>query len=391
VKGWAEDLLGNVCDVARGTTITQKQAIAGNVPVVAGGIIPTYFHSIANRLANTITISGSGANAGYVNFYNVPIFASDCSTVRPKEASGLDVHFVHYFLKSQQQYISTKLRQGAAQPHVYARDIAKLPIKFPPLPDQQRIVALLDQAFAGLATATTNAEKNFKNARELFESYLNSIFAKPRSGWVRARLSDICEKISDGTHQTPKYSESGFIFLSSKNVTSGVIDWKNVRYIDAKQHKEMQKRISPRVDDILLAKNGTTGVAAIVDRKIPFDIYVSLALLRPRKNIYPKMLLHFINSGVAKKQFTKRLKGIGVPNLHLQEIREVEITYPEAVLEQQRLAAAIDELRAEYVRLEILQRRKITSIASLKQSILQKAFSGELTAPPLPALKEAAE
>ncbi len=149
-----------------------------------------------------------------------------------------------------------------------------------------------------------------------------------KKGWQKKKLSEVCEKITDGTHQTPTYFDDGVLFLSSRNVTSGTIDWKNVKYIDAKQHGEMQRRVSPRLNDILLAKNGTTGVAAMVDRDVPFDIYVSLALLRPLAAVRPTFLLHFINSPIAKEQFKKRLKGIGVPNLHLEEIREVVMPVP---------------------------------------------------------------
>ena len=99
-------------------------------------------------------------------------------------------------------------------------------------------------------------------------------------GWAWARLQSICEPITDGTHKTPVYSDSGYIFLSSKNVTSGKIDWDNVMYIPEELHEELYSRLQPKKNDILLAKNGTTGVSAIVDRDCIFDIYVSLALIR---------------------------------------------------------------------------------------------------------------
>ena len=144
-------------------------------------------------------------------------------------------------------------------------------------------------------------------------------------------LKDLCEiEITDGTHKTPTYSESGYIFLSSKNVTTGEIDWDNVMYIPDWLHNELYSRISPQKDDILLAKNGTTGVAAIVDRDEIFDIYVSLALIRPKKTkILPRYLLHAINSESSKRYFDGHLKGIGVPNLHLTHIRETPIKVPD--------------------------------------------------------------
>ena len=143
-------------------------------------------------------------------------------------------------------------------------------------------------------------------------------------------LRELCSmEITDGTHKTPTYSEEGYIFLSSKNVTTGKINWKDVMYIPEELHNELYKRIAPQKDDILLAKNGTTGIAAIVDRDETFDIYVSLALVRPDKEkVLPRYLLHAINSEPSKKFFNEHLKGIGVPNLHLTHIRETPISVP---------------------------------------------------------------
>ena len=282
----------------------------------------------------------------------------------------------------------TSLAKGV-KPGLNRNDVYRLQFAFPPLSEQKRIVSILDEAFAGIATAVANTEKNLANARELFDSYLNNVFTQKREGWAEKRLQDVCEKITDGTHQTPKYFDDGVTFLSSRNVTSGTIDWENIKYIDTKQHLEMHRRVAPRVGDILLAKNGTTGVAAIVDRDVVFDIYVSLALLRSLGEVRPRYLLYFINSPVAKQQFNKRLKGIGVPNLHLQEIREVVLGFPSDLSQQDAIVKRSDLLNAEVCRLESLYQHKLTTLAELKQSLLHKAFSGALTAQPERALQEA--
>lgn len=193
-------------------------------------------------------------------------------------------------------------------------------------------------------------------------------------GWEYKKLKDICEKITDGTHQTPKYFESGFIFLSSRNVTSGKINWDDVKYIDEVQHYEMQKRVSPKKGDILLAKNGTTGVAALVDKDAVFDIYVSLALLRSKGEVLPEFLLHFINSPVAKSQFNKRLKGIGVPNLHLEEIREVDISFPKSLPEQQRIVSILDEAIAAIAKAKANAEQNLKNAKELFESYLQGVF-----------------
>jgi type I restriction enzyme S subunit len=138
----------------------------------------------------------------------------------------------------------------------------------------------------------------------------------------------------------------------------------------------MQKRVSPRLNDILLAKNGTTGVAALVDRDVVFDIYVSLALLRAYEGIYPPYLLHFINSTVAKKQFNKRLRGIGVPNLHLNQIREVVIPIP-PLSEQKRIVAEIEKqfAKTEQLKEHIIANQQATE--QLLKALLHQAFEVE--------------
>ena len=267
---------------------------------------------------------------------------------------------------------------GATIKYLSQDKFKALDISVPPLAEQQRIVDLIDEAFEGVATAKANAEKNLQNARALFESYLQSVFTQRGPGWVEKHLKDVCEKITDGTHQTPTYFDEGVVFLSSRNVTNRTINWDNVKYIDAKQHVEMHKRVAPRINDILLAKNGTTGVAAIVDRDVTFDIYVSLALLRSKGELLPQLLLHFLNSPVAKYQFNKRLKGIGVPNLHLEEIREVVISFPKLLTEQKAVSSKLDDLREETHRLARLYERKLAALEALKKSLLHEAFSGQL-------------
>ena len=171
-------------------------------------------------------------------------------------------------------------------------------------------------------------------------------FELPKT-WIWQKLPDLCSiPITDGTHKTPTYSdkENGIPFLSSKDVTSGEIDWTKIKYITKELHEELYKRLAPQKNDILLAKNGTTGIAALVKDNTVFDIYVTLALIRPiSKIIYPQYLLYIINSQFCKNQFNDHLTGIGVPNLHLVDINKTVIPLP-PLSEQQRIVLKIEEL-----------------------------------------------
>ncbi len=159
-------------------------------------------------------------------------------------------------------------------------------------------------------------------------------------------LGDICEFIKDGTHQTPTYTEDkdqGYKFLSSKDVTSQEISWSNIKYIPESLHNELYSKLAPRRGDILLAKNGTTGLAAIVDTDEVFDIYVSLALLRPKVGYNSRYLWAVINSNDTKMQFNANLKGIGVPNLHLGEIKKAKVIVP-PLEQQEKFAVFLEQI-----------------------------------------------
>jgi type I restriction enzyme, S subunit len=196
-----------------------------------------------------------------------------------------------------------------------------------------------------------------------------------REGWEEKTLKEVCEHITDGTHQTPTYFDEGVIFLSSRNVKSEKIDWDNIKFIDESQHQEMQKRLSPRKGDILLAKNGTTGVAAMVDRDVTFDIYVSLALLRALPLVDRKYLLHFLNSPCAREQFSKRLKGAGVPNLHLKEIRAVRIPVP-PLPEQRRIVAILDEAFEGIAAAKANAEKNLENAREVFEAEMAKIFDG---------------
>lgn len=205
---------------------------------------------------------------------------------------------------------------------------------------------------------------------------------KVPGNWCWVRLEALCSiPITDGTHKTPTYCKEGegVPFISAKDVTSGKISWEKIKYIPTELHEELYKRLAPQVDDILLAKNGTTGVAAIVDEEKIFDIYVTLAVLRPNKNmILPSYLLNAINSPICKNQFDEHLTGIGVPNLHLRDIKVTSIPLPPRK-EQERIVNVVERLFADLDEAKEKLTAVVEGFAQRKAAILHQAFTGELT------------
>ena len=165
--------LGDVCVLSKGKTITRATTSEGEVPVIGGGLGPTYYHNIANRQPPVITISASGANAGFVNYWDLPIWASDCTTIIEKSDSPASIDYIYKYLQSRQGFINTELRRGSAQPHVYPSDIADLEIPLPTLKKQYEIVEKLDKAFAEIELLEENLALSELKTNELLKSILD--------------------------------------------------------------------------------------------------------------------------------------------------------------------------------------------------------------------------
>lgn len=262
-----------------------------------------------------------------------------------------------------------------------------------PLAEQKRIVYRIESLFAKLDEAKEKIQQVLDGAEmrkaailhKAFTGELTKTWRKENgiseASWVEYTLQSVCTmKITDGTHKTPTYSDkdNGVVFLSAKDITSGEINWENTKYITSELHTELYSRLAPQINDILLAKNGTTGVAALVKEDKVFDIYVTLALLRPNLEIViPEYLLNIINSPICKVQFNENLTGIGVPNLHLRDIKDVKIKVP-SISEQEIISDKVEMILSNEGMVTKNCLKQIETIDIMKKSIIVKAFRGEL-------------
>lgn len=166
---WMIKRLGDVAEISKGQLITESTAIPGDVPVIAGGKKPAYFHNRANRTGKTITISGSGASAGYVAFYESPIFASDCSTIG--EGGNYSVEFIYFVLLLNQEVIY-KAQTGGAQPHIHPDDLRPLMIHVPiDYSEQVAIATILSDVDAELVAL----ESRLAKARQIKQGMMHEL------------------------------------------------------------------------------------------------------------------------------------------------------------------------------------------------------------------------
>ncbi|MEZ7723568.1 MULTISPECIES: restriction endonuclease subunit S [Fusobacterium] len=195
--------------------------------------------------------------------------------------------------------------------------------------------------------------------------------------WVWVRLENICSKITDGAHKTPKYTNSGVPFISVKDVYDNQISFDDTKFISQEEHNELYKRCNPEYDDILLTKSGTIGRTAVVKTRDEFSLFVSVALLKNYKNVINSNYLSLnIQDFFNKTNISQTIKGGVIKNYHISDMKEQLIPLP-PLEEQQEIVRVLDEvLENENKVKELLELEERIEI--LEKSILHKAFKGEL-------------
>lgn len=353
-QGWEVKKLGDIICFQNGFAFQSSKFRNNGLAIlrignIENGMINTedliFFHkkdysaNLDNYIVNKddILIAMSGATTGKVAIFNLDeTFYINQRVGKITTSSFINNSYVYYFLQIRKED-TFALASGAAQPNISASEIKNISIFVPPLSTQNKIVKELDTLQAIITKKKAQLVELDNLAQATFYEMFNDL-EQNKFNFSKDKLENIFLKITDGTHQTPTYTNdktTGIKFLSSKDVTTGKINWQNIKYIPEWLHKELSKRLKPQKYDILLAKNGTTGVCALVDTDDIFDIYVSLALLRPKKSFNAIFLVHAINNPETKNQFNAHLKGVGVPNLHLKEIRNTEILTPPLDLQNQ--------------------------------------------------------
>ena len=200
--------------------------------------------------------------------------------------------------------------------------------------------------------------------------------------WKWVTLGSILNKLTDGTHKTPKYTTDGIKFVSVKDMSNGVLSLENTKFISEEEHQELYARCNPEKGDILLSKVGTTGVPAIVNTTEQFSLFVSVALLKfDRECIDLKFLYYMLMSPLVQTQATENTRGVGNKNWVLDAIANTMVVLP-PLAEQKRIVIKVEELlpyvdryAAAYEKLEQFNAK---FPEDMKKSILQYAIQGKL-------------
>jgi type I restriction enzyme S subunit len=303
-------------------------------------------------------------------------FSNFTSVIRIKNKKEVDFNFLHRYLFL--EYISGAT--GKMQSHstgirnLKFDEYKEIEIPLPPLPEQQRIVSILDKVFAAIARAKANAEQNLKNAKELFESYLQGVFEKKGDGWEDKTLGEIAFVKSGGTplrHKTEYWN--GEIAWYSSGELNDLYTTNPERHINEFAIENSNAKLFPK-GSLLIGMYDTAALKmSILDRDGTFN--QAIAGVKPNPKIDLIFILHAINA--IKPEILNLRRGVRQKNLSLEKIKNIPIPLP-SLKEQQTIVRKLDALRAETQKLEAVYQKKIDDLEELKKSILQKAFSGAL-------------
>ncbi|MCF2151093.1 restriction endonuclease subunit S [Desmonostoc muscorum LEGE 12446] len=300
---------------------------------------------------------------------------------------GIDWHndfFFHLFNTQEFRAAVQSSASGVKVRHTSPNKLGAISIRFPPtIVEQKAIADNLNEAFEGIDRAIANTEKNLTNASELFESYLNAIFTKKGKGWTEKKLGDIAT------------FRNGLNFTKSSKGESikivGVKDFQNYFWIQEDQldsvtiDAELKEIDILRKGDILTVRSngnkeliGRCVLAGDLSQKTSHSGF-TIRIRIESENIYPQFIVYSLKSRHIRKQLIESGGGISISSLNQQGLSSITISFPK-FSEQKAIVANINEIATESQRLEAIYTQKITALNELKQSILQKAFTGELTA-----------
>jgi type I restriction enzyme S subunit len=400
-KGWRWVALSDVAQMESGHTPSR------NHPEYWGGEIPwisvkdarlahgkrlseteEYTNSlgIANSSArllpkDTVCLS-RGGTVGYVVILDKPMATSQ-GFANWICGPQLVPEFLQYLLLAEAESLE-KFSIGTTIKTIYYPDLKAFHVCLPPLPEQKRIVALLDEAFAGIDEAKAKAEELELAAKDLKVSILGKLIetkeAKTKIGWKSVKLEELIEIQNGYAFSSKDYSDSGHFLMRIGNVQNGYVSPTEPKYVRLPEDGSLD-RFSLLKDDILVSLTGNVGRVGVVQTPhLPAALNQRVARVSLRSNnlVTREYLLHFLYSDFFRKKLESSGRGSAQQNVSTKDIIAIEIPLP-PLAEQKRIVKLLDEAFAEIFELNIKVKSKFSAFSELKVSLLEQAFAGELT------------
>ncbi|MDR0844083.1 MAG: restriction endonuclease subunit S, partial [Tannerella sp.] len=352
--------LNEITEIKKGTSITKEKAVDGSIPVVAGGKESAYFHNVSNRNGNTITISASGAHAGFVNYFEIPIFASDCNTIQSKDENTISTKLIYLFLKSIQNQIY-ELQRGQAQPHVYGEDLAKIKIPLPSKEIQKKIVTEID--------VLEKKEEMAKSKIEDCQSKIDYIIETLK--YETSKLGNVVS-FKNGLNYN-RQSSGDLINMI------GVGDFQNniVPNLDLIEQVQIGGKLANdyilKTNDLLVVRsNGSANLVGrfmLIDKILPNTSFSGFTIrLRPDSEVIDsKYLCYYLRSEKIREKLTKKSNGSNIKSLNQEMLSSLDVPLP-PLSGQQKIVSEIEKIEAQITEWE----QQLAEIPQQKEAVLKQ-------------------
>lgn len=385
--GWKHQTLGGLCELISGQHIEAKDYNTDGVGVAyltgpsdfgERNPVVSKWTEFPKRMAKAgdilITVKGSGV--GKINFLDTEVAISrQLMAIRP---TGVNPDFLYSFLLLHFEHFQS-LSTGAAIPGISREDVLDLPVPLPPAEEQQRLVAILNEAFNGIATANTNTEKNLQNAGALFSGRLHAAFEFAYQTYETVELLDLATDITDGDHLPPPKSESGVPFITIGNIDKRTreIDFSDTFSVPQSYFQGLKGNRRPRLGDVLYTVTGSFGIPVLVAEDRDFCFQRHIGLVRPKPGVESAWLEYLLLSPQVFSQAEETATGTAQKTVSLKSLRGFRV--PKVPVGAQRgMVATLDAFVEESEHLESIYRQKLAALDELKQSLLHRAFNGDL-------------
>lgn len=350
-KGVESVKLGDYCSFSRGQNLSSANAVFGNVPVISGGQKPSFYHNQANREENSIAVAGSGAYAGYVSFWDHPVWIADAFTVEP--CDKLLKKYVYLFLKHNQAKIF-RLQKGAGVPHVHGSDLCSFEIPLPPLSIQQEIVSVLDS----FTTLIDKMKKEVEMRKKQMECYRERLMS-PKEGWMVKTLGEIGTFTRGSGLQKSDLRDAGFpcIHYGQIHTFYNFAAYKTKSFCDENYAKKLKKG---KTGDLLIATTSEDveacckAVAWLGDSEVAYstDAYCF------SHDQDPKFMAYLFQTEMFAKQ--KRMAATGAKVVRVSGEAMATFSFALPPLSKQREIARTLDIFEEYI-------QRLEKLISLRQ------------------------
>lgn len=349
---WEMVELEGICEIEKGTSITKATISHGDIPVIAGGQQPAYYHNQSNRKGQTITVSASGAYAGFINFFEIPIFASDCTTIKSKDENQASTKYIFRYLKAKQDDVY-KLQKGMGQPHVYGKELAKIRIPLPPIEVQKIIVEQIEK-YQNIVDGAKQIIDNYKPIIKVDSSWqiieLGNLFLDTKLGLVK-----------DKSMQADVFP---YPYIKMENITlDGNLELSSVTHVEASK-EELEKYTLNDGDFIYNTRNapnlvGKSTVYHGENGKYLFNN--NILRIRFRKEVDSDFINYYLNTEEGKQKIKTLVSGTtSVAAIYQKNFATITVPLPPIEVQKEIVAEITKEkecVRASVKTIDIFEKK----------------------------------